>query len=452
MTDLEQIRLKHRQRFLEKLPVFIGRMAWPREQIEAFQTERLRETLRFARDNSPWHRRRLADIDIDVFTPRMIADIPLMTKSDLMSNWEDIVAVPSATKRELKTYFETPDNGGYFRGEYKAISSGGTSGNLGYYLYDWEAWSDHWAGINRSYIQYVEGKSDDPSRMRFATISADCSIHISYALFETFSNPLSATRHIPISLPIETIVSQLNEFSPEYLHLYPSILPILIHKTKTGALDINPHVILSTSEALKSEVREQAQETWDALVLDTWSASEGSGSFACLSGKGFHVSEDLNIIEPLDVKDGWSTGVAITNLYNRALPLVRYYIDDEFQFSDKPCECGVRFKRVEGVRGRVDEYLDYGDDVLVHPFAIESALSIYDQLLSFQVLQVENGVQVRVVTKDSVPLPDANRRIEDALVASGCAAPSVSIEYADALERSRGGKLKKIVRTGLAAG
>jgi phenylacetate-CoA ligase len=437
----------HRQAFLNKLPTFIKRMSWNRAQINDFQVDALRNTLWAAANQSLWYKNRLSHIDIANFTPEMLPSIPIMTKKDLMENWEQIVAPNTISKADIRRHLESGENSGYFQGNLKALSSGGTSGTLGYYLYDWEAWSDHWAGINRSYIDYVASKSDDPSKMRFATISADCSIHISYALFDTFSNPLSATRHIPISLSIQTIVDQLNEFDPEYLHLYPSVLPILIHKAEIGELKISPHVILSTSEALKPSVKADAQKMWNSLVLDTWSSSEGSGSFPCLGGEGFHISEDLNIIEPLNVDEkGWSHGIAITNLYNRALPLIRYYIDDEFKFADEPCSCGNSFSKVVRVRGRVDEYLDYGGGLLVHPFAIESALSLYEQLLSFQVVQVSGGVCIKAVTSNSERLEGAEDRVKRALIGAGLTMPVVSIDYVDSLERSRGGKLRRVVR------
>jgi phenylacetate-CoA ligase len=445
--DLSTKKSMHRQAFLDKLPTFIARMKWSRAQIDDLQVTALRDLLRAVCVQSPWYKSRLSHIDIENFTPEMLPTIPVMTKSDLMENWEEIVNPNTISKSDIRQYLDSDHNSGYFGGNLKALSSGGTSGVLGYYLYDWEAWSDHWAGINRSYIDYVASKSDDPSKMRFATISADCSIHISYALFDTFSNPESATRHIPISLSIERIIDELNEFQPEYLHLYPSIIPVLIHKTEIGELKISPHVILSTSEALKPSVKAKAQDIWNALVLDTWSSSEGSGSFPCLAGEGFHVSEDLNIIEPMNIDEkGWSHGIAITNLYNKALPLIRYYIDDEFKFADSSCLCGCEFKKVIRVRGRVDDYLDYGNGIMVHPFAIESALSIFEQLLGFQIVQVSGGVCIKVVTSNSKPLEGAEQRVVDALVLAGLTTPIVSIDYVDALERSRGGKLRRVMK------
>lgn len=49
--------------------------------------------------------------------------------------------------------------------------------------------------------------------------------------------------------------------------------------------------------------------------------------------------------------------VLVTNLSNRAMPLVRYEMSDQVEFSTGPCPCGCRLPRVRTVAGRVEHIL-----------------------------------------------------------------------------------------------
>ena len=67
-----------------------------------------------------------------------------------------------------------------------------------------------------------------------------------------------------------------------------------------------------------------------------YSCSEGGPmAISCDQGCGLHLSEDPLIAEPVDARGGTvppgvrSAKVYLTNLYNPALPLIRYRITDE---------------------------------------------------------------------------------------------------------------------------
>jgi hypothetical protein len=51
----------------------------------------------FAKAHSRWHRARLTHVDPDRVTEDSIADIPPMTKHDLMENFDAIVTDPRVT-------------------------------------------------------------------------------------------------------------------------------------------------------------------------------------------------------------------------------------------------------------------------------------------------------------------------------------------------------------------
>lgn len=62
-----------------------------RSQIEKAQTLKLRAMLAYAKKNSPWYARTLSNIEPSIFTLKQLNTLPILTKRDIMDNWNDIV-------------------------------------------------------------------------------------------------------------------------------------------------------------------------------------------------------------------------------------------------------------------------------------------------------------------------------------------------------------------------
>lgn len=64
-----------------------------------------------------------------------------MTKTDLMANFDDIVTDPLLTFDLVNRHLETVDTNGYLLSRHSPITSGGSSGERGVFVYDWEGWA-----------------------------------------------------------------------------------------------------------------------------------------------------------------------------------------------------------------------------------------------------------------------------------------------------------------------
>lgn len=91
MTAYESLRQRHVQDAMAKVGELIDRLDWPAERLAEHRRAELRRLLRTARAASPWHRKRLGDIDADAVDEHKLADLPVMTKDDLMANFDEIV-------------------------------------------------------------------------------------------------------------------------------------------------------------------------------------------------------------------------------------------------------------------------------------------------------------------------------------------------------------------------
>src|SRR5215472_6157520 len=137
--DYEVDRFDHADELLVRLPEAVERLTWPIERLHALRDERLRAVVRHAREHSPWHARRLRDVDPDSLTGDDLSAIPPMTKQDLMANWDEIVTDPRLTLDVARRHLAHVDAHGpaYLLDEYHVVTTGGASG---VYAWDWDGW------------------------------------------------------------------------------------------------------------------------------------------------------------------------------------------------------------------------------------------------------------------------------------------------------------------------
>ena len=91
MRDYETLRRRHLADAMAVAPEMIDRLDWPAYRLAARRVGLLRELVRDAIARSPWHRERLAGVDLDQLDEMGLRELPSMTKSDLMANFDRIV-------------------------------------------------------------------------------------------------------------------------------------------------------------------------------------------------------------------------------------------------------------------------------------------------------------------------------------------------------------------------
>src|SRR5437588_5353861 len=174
------------------------------------------------------------------------------------------------------------------------------------------------------------------------------------------------------------------------------------------------------------------------------------GLFVGFCGHGIHLPDDLCLLEPIGTNGSpvppavTSERVYVTNLYNTALPLIRFDVTDEVTVLDGPCPCGSSFRRIADPLGRLDETFVYGNGTSIHPHVFRSALGSQD-LIEYQVRQTPEGAAIAAVNSAAVDTTALTRRIEDSLRGLGLKDPKVTITLTETLDRQATGKLKRFV-------
>src|SRR5437867_3240914 len=73
------------------MPENVKRVKWPVERVREERQQRLRSLIRVAKEKSPWHGERLGNVDADSITEADLGKLPVMTKADLMANFDQII-------------------------------------------------------------------------------------------------------------------------------------------------------------------------------------------------------------------------------------------------------------------------------------------------------------------------------------------------------------------------
>src|SRR5689334_71663 len=90
-SDFATDRQRHLKAFSEQMPSEVEKLTWPLERLHALRDSRLRDLVRIAKERSPWHARRLRDVDPETLRGDDLSRLPTMTKAELMANWDEIV-------------------------------------------------------------------------------------------------------------------------------------------------------------------------------------------------------------------------------------------------------------------------------------------------------------------------------------------------------------------------
>jgi phenylacetate-CoA ligase len=451
-TDFQELRASVQAGLLALLPEHVERLRWSHEQIEAAQREGLRALLAHATESSPFHRRRLGDIDPRRFDLADLTSLPVMTKTEMMEALGDVFTDKRLNRGLVEQALAgTTAEPIPILGQYTALASGGVSGQRGVFVSDPEARAGMILSVLRSMMARLGAVGPlPPGGLTIAMVSAASAVHATGSLPAWGTGgplPLRAIS-VPVTLPLAEIVERLNAVQPAILYGYSSMLARLAVEQGAGRLRVAPMSVVTNSETLVPGQRTLIREAFGAPIVDQFGSSEGLMGMTAPDDDVLVFNSDLCIVELVDaenrpVQPGVpSAKVLLTNLYNRTQPLIRYELTDSFiQQPDAPDHGHLRAK----VRGRADEVLHFAG-VDIHPHIVRSVLVTSPEILDYRVRQTPRGIDVEALAV--VPL-DSDRlagRLVQSLSGAGLTDPAVSVRIVDHLERIPDtGKLRRFL-------
>lgn len=356
------------------------------------QDSRLAEVVTHARARSRFYGRLYQGLPSLAGQSIRLADLPPVTKPELMASFSDWVTDPDLTRDGLEAFLADPSLIGVpYRGEYFVCTSSGTSGHPGVFVYDrtaitvWRAMVI--ARIDMNWLTAAQWLSLAARGFRWATVLGTGG-HFAGAGWIELERRRSKWRARAFQLfsvqrPLAELTAALDEFDPAILTGYPSALRLLAEEQAFGRLHLRPVLVESAGESTSVEVRAAMAAAFGCSVHDAYAASECAWlAFDCDRG-WLHVNSDWAVLEPVEADFSATPAgkpshtVLLTNLANHVQPIIRYDLGDSVLCRPDACPCGSPLPAIR-VAGRCDDVLRLtgsdGSAVSILPLAIGSVV------------------------------------------------------------------------------
>ena len=426
----------------------VRRLRWDAGRLAAERERRLRELLVYAADRSPFWKERLAGHDLANFTEADLPSLPILTKAEMMEEFDRLVTVPGLTRARVQQHLDQLSGDGYLDDEYRAIITSGYVESPSLHVYGWDAFvtfvmqGSRWTGR----------RGEDPDLVLAQCFSGNPKHEsgIFYA-FSTFESGGPTSHCFDATLPLDEIVDGLNNARPAVTALqgWPSLIWELAAEAMQGRLTIKPTWVSVAGEICTPPVREAVRSAWGIEASEFWGCSEGTYAFPCGVGEGMHVADDLVILEPADADGNVvpfgqpADRMLLTNLFNLDQPLIRYDMTDAVTISDDPCPCGCAHRRITSVNGRINGAFEYEGGARVPRAAIERAVVAAPGVANFFVGKTQRGLDLSVVTDGSCDIQRLQTELIDVLRRHGGPESEVVVHEVGSIERLSRGKCRQ---------
>lgn len=320
---------------------------WPREALLRCQEKRLAEILNHAARSVRHYRDRwgkeLPTVSREE-AAAVLASLPYLTKRELQEHSPALVAAPSPRRVDSKT-------------------TGGSTGEPVTVLKDREATARERAASWLGYGWFGVKVGDRAARF-WGSPATFGRRYLRFAAADLAMNRVRFSAFAFAEDDLERYWRRCLRIRPDYLYGYLSMIAeFAAHVRKCGhdGRRLALKSVITTAEALTEPERNLIAETFGTPVQDEYGCGEvGPIAYSCENGK-LHVMTENVWLEVLG-EDGHAVGrgeageVVVTDLNNRAMPLVRYRLGD-FAVPGAECTCGRGFPVLERVWGRAYEFV-----------------------------------------------------------------------------------------------
>jgi len=212
---------------------------------------------------------------------------------------------------------------------------------------------------------------------------------------------------------VDRHVDWLNKVRANYLVSYSSMVQPLAERTRARELDIRFDRVITRGGVVTEEARALCRDVFGGPLVDLYGADEiGLIACECPHCHAYHVSAEAVLVEILDeqgkpVKPGETGRVILTNLYNYAMPLIRYEIGDLATLSPKTLKCKTRLPSLTRIIGRYRNTFTLADGRVLFPNVPMSGFRDFLGYSQIQIVQTEfDQLEVRYVSDGCDRAPD----------------------------------------------
>ena len=317
----------------------------PRETIEAFQAERLRNLLQHAYQTTPYYRELFKTETPD------ISQIPPLEKQDIREQLERLCSTAFTAEQRIEN------------------ATGGSTGTPLKFCQDRNYWNqrnlsvyyfDRWAGWNFGRPQLVIWGAP-------ADLKDDG--HWKHRINNFWRNQYWLNGFHLTDAAMLAMFEQMDQSPPQTILAYPSSLYQFAGFLSDNGLSPRWDLkgIIASAEMLHPHYRALAEIIFKAKVYNRYGGREvGLIGMECAEGRMHINCRDLYL--EIDSPDPYSEPgeILITQLNNYAMPFIRYRIGDVGMLSDEMCPCGSELPILAELLGRTTATFRTKTGILIH--------------------------------------------------------------------------------------
>jgi phenylacetate-coenzyme A ligase PaaK-like adenylate-forming protein len=402
--------------------------------IAAYQFRALCKLLNYAYGAVRFYRDSFDAIGLhpeDIKSLNDLSELPYLEKEDLATNYAALVAGPKKLLASRKT-------------------TGGSTGQAVTVLKNVDALARERAATWRGY-RWAGVDICDP-QARFWGIPLRSSQRLAATIIDLVANRKRLSAFGVDDQVLQKYYQKIWQFKPTYFYGYVSIITEFATFVKQNSYAVPPtlRAVITTSEVLDDANRRQIEEVFQCKVHDEYGCGEvGSIAHECERG-GMHIMAENLVVETLAEPNvmGKAGEIVVTDLFNYAMPLIRYKLKDYVTLSDHHCSCGRGLPTIYKVYGRAYDIIvdkggkKYHPEILMYIF--EDMKKKYGTIKQFQVIQKTlTTLEVRVVP-DKRYDAESERAIKSAIHDKVSDSFNVFVSYKKEIERERSGKIRLI--------
>lgn len=427
----------------------------PDAERRQLQQQRLRELVAYVREHSPYFARHYADVPADF----RLSDLPPTEKPTLLANYDDWVTDRRIHLADVLEYVnrDASKDQSRFLGDYTALRTSGSTGNPLPMVRDDYHNKIHGQLIGQRLLEGANADAMDISKHRRASVIHLSNGASSYGAFLRMkaAHPECADNLLGVSVleSVDSIVEKLNDFQPETMAGYPSMMVRLAVEQLQGRLHLSLKHLATSAEMLSEENFHLLREAFQCPVANNYCMTEGGEIAMTHNCPHLHINDDWIIVEPID-KDGnlitdpdqWSDAILVTDLSNFVQPIIRYRVGDVVRVRPSTYDCSPL--PILQIQGRsFDNYTICGQTFNV--VGIFAKAEVWPGLQRVQFVQTDDStIQVRGICKTSPAevLPSLCDRLKAFLAEEGCPDARFTWSSEPLIHNERGGKIPLYVK------
>ncbi|MDR3277634.1 MAG: AMP-binding protein [Oscillospiraceae bacterium] len=353
------------------------------DTLAAYQLKRLRETLRYVRENSRFYRDLLRGIKPDsIENIEDISKIPFTAPDMLAGDPNGFLCVPP---HEVSRIVTLPTSGTTSRPKRLFFTPEDIELTVVFFHHGMSAL----VRPGERVMIFMPGETPDSVgdvlKRGLARLGCEGLVYGAVSDYGDASGALKASRAAcAVGLPAQ-----------------------LLALSRIGGQPYVKSVLLSADYVPRAVIK-ALEETWNCKVFTHFGMTETcyGGAVECAARAGAHMREADLLFEIVDpetgakLPDGEPGELVFTTLTRRAMPLIRYRTGDYARILAEPCPCGNRFNRIDRLAGRIGGGITVSGVTLTMPM-LDEVLFAVPGLRAFEAeVAARDGRDLLILTCD----------------------------------------------------